>query len=79
MITVGSLFSGIAGFEAGFDLAGGFKTLWQVEIDADARRVLRHHFPDAELYEDVRKCGKRKGKEVEVELATVDVIVGGFP
>lgn len=35
---VGSLFSGVGGFEQGFE-AAGFRTAWQVEIEWLARRL----------------------------------------
>ena len=70
-MTHGSLFSGIGGFDLGFQRAG-IETLWQVEIDGYCRRVLARHFPGAERYEDVRSCGVRN-------LRAVDVISGGFP
>lgn len=69
--TLGSLFSGIGGFELGFERAG-FKTLWQVEIDPWARRVLEKNFPHAERFSDIRDCGR-------INLRPVDVICGGFP
>lgn len=71
MLTVGSLFAGIGGFDLGFARAG-LATRWAVEIDPDCRRVLAARFPEAQLHEDVRQCGK-------ANLEPVDVICGGFP
>jgi DNA (cytosine-5)-methyltransferase 1 len=70
-VNVGSLFSGIGGFELGFERAG-MRVSWQVEQDAYCRAVLARHFPDAARYEDVREVGARN-------LAPVDLICGGFP
>lgn len=70
-MTVGSLFSGIGGFDLGFERAG-FDVRWQVEINAYCRAVLRKHWPDVRRYADVRRVGAHN-------LAAVDVICGGFP
>lgn len=70
-LTLGSLFAGIGGFDLGFERAG-WRTAWQVEINARNRAVLNDRFPDAELFEDVRYCGKRN-------LPWVDCITAGFP
>ena len=67
----GSLFSGIGGFDLGFERAG-IETVWQVEIDDYCRRVLAHHFPSAQRYDDIRTVGKHN-------LAPVDILSGGFP
>ncbi len=55
-MTIGSLFSGIGGFDIGFEQAGLGPVLWQVEIDPVCRRVLERHWPDVERHEDVTEC-----------------------
>lgn len=66
-----SLFSGIGGFDLGFDRAG-MECAGQVEIDDYCRRVLAKHWPDVPRMSDVREV---KGDE----FGTVDIITGGFP
>ena len=51
--TVGELFAGMGGFGRAFDLAG-FRTVWQVECDPNARKVLAKHWPDVPKWDDVR-------------------------
>lgn len=68
---VGSLFSGVGGFDLGLERAG-MEIAWQVEIDPQSRSVLRHHWPNAELHKDVNDVGR-------TNLAPVDLICGGFP
>lgn len=70
-ITFGSLFSGIGGLDLGLERAG-MKCAWQVEIDEYARKILTKHWPDIPKFTDVRTVGKHN-------LASVDVIAGGFP
>ena len=65
------LFSGIGGFSLGLERAG-ITTVAFCEIDPWARRVLRKHWPDVPIYEDVTKL---KGADV----GTVDLVCGGFP
>ncbi len=56
MITVGSLFAGIGGIELGLEWTGGFETVWQVENDEYATRVLARHWPEVSRWGDVRTC-----------------------
>jgi DNA (cytosine-5)-methyltransferase 1 len=71
VITFGSLFAGIGGFDLGFERAG-MVCKWQVEIDPFCQRVLAKHWPDVQRFEDVRNVGRHN-------LQPVDVICGGFP
>ena len=70
-LTVGSLFSGVGGFEMGFERAG-FVTRWQCEIDPDATSVLERHWPNVRRYRDVTEVDP-------ADLEPVDVITFGSP
>jgi len=70
-LTHGSLFTGIGGFDLGFEWAG-FTTAWQVERSAYCRDVLERRFPGVPRYAEIADCGARN-------LAPVDVLTGGFP
>lgn len=73
MITLGSLFSGIGGFELGLERAiPGLETIWQVEQEKFCKKVLNKHWPNAEIFDDVKTVGKHN-------LKPVDIICGGFP
>jgi DNA (cytosine-5)-methyltransferase 1 len=71
MLTLGSLFAGIGGFDAGFQRAG-FETRWLVEWDKDCQRVLSHHYPGVPIHGDITTVDP-------ADLAPVDVITFGFP
>lgn len=72
-LTVGSLFSGIGGFELGLERTGGFKTVWQCEIDPFCQKVLEKHWPNVKRFTDIKNMG------IEEEIPHVNVICGGFP
>jgi DNA (cytosine-5)-methyltransferase 1 len=73
MLTFGSLFAGIGGFDLGFERAG-MQCKWQVEIDPYCQRVLAKHWPDVRRHDDVRTFPPGDAEEWRV-----DVICGGFP
>lgn len=71
MITFGSLFAGIGGFDLGFERAG-MVCKWQVEIDDYANEILKKHWPNVHRERDITQVGSHN-------LEAVDVICGGFP
>lgn len=71
MLTVGSLFSGIGGFDLGLERAG-MRVIWQSEIDPYASAVLRKHWPDVPNHGDIRTIHFPP-------VERCDVLCGGFP
>ena len=67
------LFSGIGGFSLGLESTGGFKTVAFCEFDKHAQAVLKKHWPETKIYDDVRTLDAKKYK------GSVDVVCGGFP
>ena len=65
----GTLFSGIGGFDLGFERAG-LECAWQVEINKSCLSVLAKRWPDVLKHEDVRTFNVEE---------PVDLICGGFP
>jgi len=70
------LFSGIGGFSLGLERTGGFETVAFCEIEEFPRKVLRKHWPEVPIYEDVRTL---TADVLERDGIAVDVITGGFP
>lgn len=68
---VGSLFSGIGGFDLGLERAG-MQVVWQVENDPFCNKVLAKHWQDVQRFGDIKDCGKHN-------LEPVDLICGGWP
>lgn len=64
------LFSGIGGFSLGLERTGGFETVAFCEIDPFCRNVLKKHWPEVEIYEDVTRLKYRED---------VDLVTAGFP
>jgi DNA (cytosine-5)-methyltransferase 1 len=64
------LFAGIGGVERGF-IASGHEAVLLSEIWRPAQAVLRSHFPDVELDEDVTQLDHLPG--------STDLVVAGFP
>jgi DNA (cytosine-5)-methyltransferase 1 len=71
-----SLFAGIGGFDLGLERTGGFKTVAFCEIDKKAQAVLRKHWPEVPIYDDVTSL---TADRLAADGIAVDVICGGFP
>ena len=71
-VKVLDLFSGIGGFSLGLERAGPFQTVAFCEQDKFCQAVLRKHWPDVPIYDDVRTIPTDR-------LGGTDLICGGFP
>ena len=69
------LFSGIGGFSLGLERAG-MQTVAFCEFDKKAQLVLKKHWPDVPIYDDVRELNGEKIKEL---AGAIDLVCGGFP
>jgi len=67
------LFSGIGGFSyAAEKLVGGYETVAFCEQDEFCQQVLRKHWKDVPIYDDVRTIDATR-------LGRIDIVAGGFP
>ena len=66
---VGSTFTGVGGFDLGFEQAG-FQIAWQCELDSWKRSVLAAHWPDVQIFDDITTM---------TDPPPVDILIGGFP
>ena len=71
-MTHGSLFSGIGGFDLAAEWSG-FTNLFNCEWEEFPRKVLKHHFPNAEQYGDIKEF------DATTYSGRLDIISGGFP
>lgn len=70
------LFSGIGGFSLGLERAG-METVAFCEYDEKARLVLKKHWPDVPMYNDVKTL---TGEQLEKEgITDIGLICGGYP
>ena len=71
-MTHGSLFSGIGGFDLAAEWSG-WENLFNCEWEEFPRKVLKHHFPNAKQYEDI------KDFDATDYNGRIDILSGGFP
>ena len=71
MLTFGSLFAGVGGFDLGFESAG-YDCRFQVEWDKHCQQVLAYRWPDVPRWGDVSEVNG-------ADILPVDVITYGFP
>jgi DNA (cytosine-5)-methyltransferase 1 len=68
----GSLFSGIGGFDLAAEWMG-WENMFHCEWNEFGQRVLKHYWPQAELFTDITKSDFTKYAN------QIDVLTGGFP
>ena len=72
MLRLLDTFSGIGGFSyAAERLVGGFQTVGFVERDPFCQQILRKHWPEVPIHDDITTFKPKRG--------SADVICGGFP
>jgi DNA (cytosine-5)-methyltransferase 1 len=71
-MTHGSLFSGIGGFDLAAEWMG-WENKFHCEWNPFGQKVLKHYWPDAELFTDITKSDFKKYH------GAIDIISGGFP
>jgi len=72
VLTHGSLFSGIGGF----DLAAtwmDWENIFHCEWNTFGQQVLKHHFPKSISYNDITKT------DFTIHKGEIDILTGGFP
>lgn len=67
-----SLFSGIGGFDLAAEWMG-WTNVFNCEWEEFPRRVLKHHFPNATQYGDIREL------RASAYAGRIDILTGGFP
>lgn len=70
------LFSGIGGISLGLERAG-MKTVAFCEIEPFQRTVLKKHWPEVPIYDDIRALSADVLRRAGID--DVDIIAGGFP
>ena len=75
-IKVLSLFSGAGGLDLGLERAG-MEVVALCEIDSKAKMVLRKHWPDTYIYDDVREVTRER--LISDNIVRPDIVAGGSP
>lgn len=68
---VASFFAGIGGFDLGLERAG-MQVIFQCEINSFAQKVLKKHWPDVPLYDDIQTLDS-------ANIPDAEIYCGGFP
>lgn len=72
VITHGSLFSGIGGFDLAAETVG-FENIFSCEIDDYCDKLLKQNFPNVKRYKDIYEFDAREYN------GRIDIVSGGFP
>ncbi|WP_062052384.1 DNA cytosine methyltransferase [Bacillus sp. JCM 19034] len=72
------LFAGIGGISLAAEWAG-IETIAFCERDKFCQKVLRKHWPDVPIFDDVRTLNKQTLNDRGVDVGAIELITGGFP
>lgn len=72
LLTHGSLFSGIGGFDLAAEWAG-FQNIFHADNNDFCRQALEHQFPNSDSYADITTTDFSKYRD------QITVLTGGFP
>lgn len=76
MLRVLDLFSGVGAYSLGLERTGGFRTVAFCEIEEYPRKILRKHWPDVPIFEDVRALNATVLRDAGI---VPEWIVAGWP
>ena len=76
MLRVVSLFSCIVGIDLGLEATGYFKTVLFNEIDPLCQKVLKRHWPDVPICNDIKEIANDPDRFIS---GRVDILTAGFP
>jgi DNA (cytosine-5)-methyltransferase 1 len=70
------LFSGVGAYSLGLERTGGFRTVAFCEIEEYPRKILRKHWPDVPIFEDVRALNATVLRDAGI---VPEWVVAGWP
>ena len=73
------LCSGIGGFALGFQRAGLSKPVLFCDIEPWSRQILKKHWPDVPIAEDVKELANDPGQIIKAINGRDSILSGGFP
>ncbi len=83
-----SLFSGVGAADLGLEATEGFETIAMCEIDTACQEVLKKHWPNVPMFEDVKQVSYHNGQLLESysdfvgmksHECSIDVVTSSFP
>jgi DNA (cytosine-5)-methyltransferase 1 len=73
-----SLFSGIGGIDLAAQWAG-VEVVAFCEREPFCQKVLKKHWPDVPIFDDVKTLNKQSIDERRIDVGTIDIVCGGYP
>lgn len=77
MLKILDLFSGVGGFSLSAEMVGGFETVAFCEKNPFCRKVLKKHWPNIPIIEDI--CDVTTESLQRLGVTKIDIVCGGIP